>query len=252
LIPQTRFLLSPDKEFSAVGSRSKIEYQRDFEYYKQLIIKARDKAAMKQTFSLWNMFIFGKSKQASTQFNSEEHRQAELEDALDALDLSESSDDGNGIEAALSDLGLPSEDERYVDTDPLSDTDVRGQTALGDVAAGGMGEPDKLDDAGGSDAGMSDAVAGGSGSGKGKGSGKSSGQAKVVAKDNAKGRVDDGTKGAAKGKEKAGGLAKAKAGEKGKQKAGEKATQKASQRVTRGRKAATPDDTTDEEGYLKV
>ena len=52
------FLLSPDKEFTAIGSTSNIEYERDCNDLKRLLVVEADGVTVKAIVKFWDGIVF--------------------------------------------------------------------------------------------------------------------------------------------------------------------------------------------------
>lgn len=53
-----RFVLSPDKEFTAIGATSGIEYEKDFNDLKRFLVTEADSGTVKGIIKFWDQIVF--------------------------------------------------------------------------------------------------------------------------------------------------------------------------------------------------
>jgi hypothetical protein len=104
---QARFLLSPDKEMAERGAVSGIEYHKDFDSYKKLLITKANNKHVKDIYKFYNKIVFSSvSKLANNQGNSDGDDDDAMELAFQGLDEDTDVDPG-GDDTGLGANGPP-------------------------------------------------------------------------------------------------------------------------------------------------
>ncbi|OBZ74322.1 hypothetical protein A0H81_05714 [Grifola frondosa] len=95
-----RFLVSPDTELKQVGSKSHINYQADFNAYKEILTRKAHTKSIKDLFNLYDKFVFSDEplENIAAVVADSHSNSTDVADIMRLLDLEDTNDaDGNHV-----------------------------------------------------------------------------------------------------------------------------------------------------------